>query len=171
MSAGSDDHRQVRGHDIELTINDEAVSATVPAHTTLVELLREELDLTGTTEGCGVGVCGCCTVLVDGQVVASCLELAINANGKEVRTVEGLADTYPAGRLHPLQETFQDHEGFQCGYCTPGMLMSSKALLDEHPDPSREEIKAYLSENLCRCTGYAGIISAVEAAADELGSG
>lgn len=170
MSTGSDtpDYRQVQRHEIELTVNGEPVSAAVPAHTTLVELLREEFNLNGTTEGCGVGVCGCCTVLVDGHVVASCLELAVNADGADVRTVEGLADTYPTGHLHPLQEAFQEHEGFQCGYCTPGMLMSSKALLDENPDPTREEIKTYLSENLCRCTGYAGIIRAVEAAAEEL---
>ena len=149
-------------HEIAFDLDGEHVETTVPAGQTLVELLREDLRRTGTTEGCGVGVCGCCTVLVDGRTVSSCLELAVNVDGATVETVEGLAGE---DGLHPLQEAFQDYEGFQCGYCTPGMLTSAAALLREHPDPSREQITTYLSENLCRCTGYKGIIRAVEAAA------
>ena len=150
--------------EIELTINGEEVQATVPPHRTLVELLRDELDLTGTTEGCGVGVCGCCTVLVDGNPMASCFELAVNADGKEIRTVEGLAALSPGDGLHPLQEAFQEHEGFQCGYCTPGILMSTAAMLADVPDPDEDDIRTYLAENLCRCTGYSQIIESIEAA-------
>lgn len=152
-------------HEITFELNGEEVTQRVRPNRTLVEFLREDLQLRGTTEGCGVGVCGCCTVLVDGEPVSSCIELAINVDGRSVRTVEGLADLSPGDELHPLQEAFQDHEGFQCGYCTPGMLMSSYALLESNPDPSEPEIKAYLSENLCRCTGYASIVRSVQVAA------
>ena len=155
-------------HEIEFKINGEEISMTIPANLTLVELLRQELRLTGTTEGCGVGVCGCCTVLINNKVVASCLELAVNIDGKEVLTIEGLADTYQLSEFHPLQTSFREYEGFQCGYCTPGMLISSKALLDQNPDPSDDDIREFLSENICRCTGYDSIIMAVKSAAKEM---
>lgn len=147
--------------DINVTINGEEHEVTAPPHRTLVELLRDDLDKNGTTEGCGVGVCGSCTVLIDGDMVSSCLELAVNVDGSEVRTVEGLADAHDGDGLHPLQESFQEEESFQCAYCTPGMLMSSAALLEDEPDPSREDIMEYLSENICRCTGYESIINGV----------
>lgn len=155
-------------HEIEFTLNGEAVSAEVAPNATLVEFLRDDLDLKGTTQGCGVGVCGSCTVLVDGDVVASCLELAANVDGREVTTVEGLADLHDGDGLHPLQESFQDCEGFQCGYCTPGMLLTSYALVQDDPDPDRETIETYLSENICRCTGYEGIVDAVSDATASL---
>lgn len=157
-------------HTIEFTLNDEEVSATIPASRTLVEMLRDDLNRTGTTEGCGVGVCGSCTVLVDNRMVSSCLELAVNVHGSDVQTVEGLDNSYPGDEMHPVQEAFQDCEGFQCGYCTPGMLMGASALLEENPDPSREEIKEQLSENLCRCTGYKSILDSVEKAAESYNS-
>lgn len=152
-------------HLVAFTLNGEETTARVPPHRTLVELLREELDLRGTTQGCGVGVCGCCTVLVDGDMVSSCLELAVNVDGAEVWTVEGLADMHDGDGLHPVQEAFQEKEGFQCGYCTPGMLMSAAALLRDVPDPGREDVETYLSENICRCTGYEPIVESVHAAA------
>lgn len=161
MSEHDDAATRSTEHEIEFTLNGETMSAEVAPNTTLVEFLREDLGLNGTTQGCGVGVCGSCTVLVDGDVVASCLELATNVEGREVTTVEGLADLHGGDGLHPLQESFQDHEGFQCGYCTPGMLMTSYALVEEDPDPDREAIEAYLSENICRCTGYESIVESV----------
>lgn len=154
-------------HTIEFTLNGEETTASVPPHRTLVELLREQGSDAGTTQGCGVGVCGSCTVLVDGDMVSSCLELAVNVDGSAVRTVEGLAGMHDGEGLHPLQEAFTDNEGFQCGYCTPGMLMSASALLAAEPDPDREDIETYLSENICRCTGYEPIVESVEAAAED----
>lgn len=154
-------------HEIEFTLNGEDVSTTVAPSTTLVELLRDRLNRTGTTQGCGVGICGSCTVLVDGEVIASCLELAMNIDGSEVLTVEGLADRHEGDGLHPLQESFQDHEGFQCAYCTPGMLISSYAMLQEEPDPDEDDIVTHLSENICRCTGYESIIEAVSEATEQ----
>lgn len=151
---------------IECEINGQTVSRTVRPNRTLVDLLREELDLTGTTEGCGVGVCGCCTVLKDGEPVNSCLELAVNADGTEITTIEGLrAD----GELSPVQQAYKDHEGFQCGYCTPGMIMMTTALFDDNPDPDDAFVREYMSENLCRCTGYASIMDAIDAARAEIG--
>ena len=155
-------------HEIEFKINGEEVSMVIPANLTLSELLRQEMRLTGTTEGCGVGVCGCCTVLINNKVVASCLELAVNIDEKEILTIEGLADTYQHGEFHPLQTSFREYEGFQCGYCTPGMLIASKALLDQNPDPSDDDVREFLSENICRCTGYDSIIMAVKSAAKEM---
>jgi carbon-monoxide dehydrogenase small subunit len=152
--------------EIEFELNGTERSISVQPNTTLVELLREDLGETGTTQGCGVGVCGSCTVLVDGDMVSSCLELAVNVDGTELWTVEGLEDRHPGEGMHPLQEAFQDYEGFQCGYCTPGMLMTALSLLEENPDPSREDIKTHLSENICRCTGYEPIIEAIQAAAE-----
>jgi carbon-monoxide dehydrogenase small subunit len=127
--------------------------------------LREKLNLTGTKEGCGVGDCGACTVIVDGAAYNSCLLLAIRMEGKKIQTIEGLAE---GGDLHPLQKSFVEHGGLQCGYCTPGMILSAKALLDETPDPSEAEIRTAIAGNLCRCTGYKKIVDAIKAAAVEI---
>jgi carbon-monoxide dehydrogenase small subunit len=151
---------------VRLTVNGEPAELNVPSHWRLVDLLRDGLGLTGTKEGCGIGECGACTVLLDGKPVNSCLVLAAQADGREVVTVEGLAD---GDELHPLQEAFIDHDAVQCGFCTPGMLMSAKALLDENPSPSSGDVRRALSGNLCRCTGYTQIVRAVLAAARELG--
>lgn len=147
---------------LRLTVNGEPVEVAFAPHKTLLELLREDLDLPGTKHGCELGECGACAVLVDGQPVLSCLALGLEAEGRAVTTVEGLAHD---ARLHPLQEAFADLGGSQCGYCTPGVLVTAKALLDQQPDPSRAEIAEALSGNLCRCTGYLQIFDAVEAAA------
>jgi carbon-monoxide dehydrogenase small subunit len=147
---------------LTLTVNGEAVDALADDYKTLLEVLREDLGLTGTKHGCELGECGACAVLVDGQPLLSCLVLAVECEGRSVTTVEGLAAD---GQLHPLQECFADLGAAQCGYCTPGILMTAKALLDREPHPSRERIREALSGNLCRCTGYAQIIDAVEAAA------
>ena len=146
-------------------VNDQPVELLVEPHLTLLEVLRDKLFLIGTKEGCSTGDCGACTVLVDGMPVTSCLMLAVEAEGQHVFTVEGLS---PDGELHPLQSAFVREGGLQCGYCTPGILMSSKALLDENPDPSDQEIRAALSGNLCRCTGYDPIVRAVRTAAQEM---
>ncbi len=147
---------------LNLTVNGEPVDALADDYKTLLEVLREDLGLTGTKHGCELGECGACAVLVDGQPLLSCLLLAVECGGRSVTTVEGLA---AGGRLHPLQACFADLGAAQCGYCTPGVLMTAKALLDREPHPSRERIREALSGNLCRCTGYAQIIDAVEAAA------
>src|SRR4030042_4739788 len=145
---------------IKFTINGKIVKVDVPPHWTLLRLLREELGLIGTKEGCGIGECGACTVLVDGIPLHSCLLLAPKIEGKSVETVEGLG-----GRdsLHALQKSFIDHGAVQCGFCTPGILMSSKALIDKNPHPTRGEMKEAISGHLCRCTGYHQIIEAIEA--------
>jgi len=148
-----------------LTVNGEERPAVFPTHHTLLEVLREELALTGTKHGCELGECGTCSVLVDGRPVLSCLVLAAEMEGREIETVEGLQQ---ANELHPLQETFADLGAAQCGYCTPGILMVAKALLEENAEPSREEIVAALAGNLCRCTGYHKIVEAVEWAAAKL---
>jgi carbon-monoxide dehydrogenase small subunit len=150
-------------HSLRFRLNGERVEATVPAERLLIELLRDELGLTGTKLGCGVGVCGACTVLVDGRPMSACLLLAVHLDGTEVRTVEGLAG--PDGVLTPLQEAFIRHGGFQCGICTAGQLMAATALLAERPSPSEREIRRWLMGNLCRCTGYYQIVEAVQAAA------
>ncbi len=147
---------------IELTVNGKRERRDVAPQRTLLELLREDLKLTGTKAYCYSGVCGACTVLLDGAAVSSCSLLAAQADGTEVTTIEGLA---APGVLHPIQQAFVDHFGFQCGYCTPGMVLMAKALLDEVPEPTREDIVRYIGGNICRCTGYAGIIASVEAAA------
>ncbi len=147
---------------LALTVNGEPAEALVDPAKTLLEVLREDLNLTGTKHGCELGECGACAVLVDGQPVLSCLLVAHECAGREVVTVEGLVDD---GRLHPLQECFADLGGSQCGYCTPGILITAKALLDREPNPSRDLIREALSGNLCRCTGYQQIFDAVEAAA------
>jgi aerobic-type carbon monoxide dehydrogenase small subunit (CoxS/CutS family) len=147
---------------IELQVNRRPYLIDVEPGETLLQVLREKLSLTGTKDGCSAGDCGACTVLVDGLAYNSCLLLAIRCQGKQILTVEGLAED---GILHPLQRAFIEHGGFQCGYCTPGMLMSAKALLDENPDPSEQEIRVALAGNLCRCTGYSKVIESVQAAA------
>ena len=148
------------GQTIEFILNGNQVRVEVPAHWTLLRLLREKLGLTGTKEGCGNGECGACTVLLDGTPVHSCLLLVPKVKGRRVQTVEGLGSRE---WLHPLQQSFIDHGAVQCGFCTPGILMSSKALLDQNPHPTREEIKEAISGHLCRCTGYHQIIEAIEA--------
>ncbi len=145
---------------IRFLLNGKEVQVDVPSHWTLLRLLREGLDLTGTKEGCGIGECGACTVLLDGMPVNSCLILAPKVEGRKVETIEGLGSR---DHLHPLQKSFIEHGAIQCGFCTPGMLMSSKALLDRNPRPTRKEIKEAISGNLCRCTGYQQIIEAIEA--------
>jgi carbon-monoxide dehydrogenase small subunit len=147
---------------LSMTINGEAHEALVEGYKTLLEVLREDFQLTGTKHGCELGECGACAVLVDGEPVLSCLTLAIDADGRTISTIEGLAD---GNTLHPLQEAFATLGGAQCGYCTPGILLTASALLARHPHPSRELIAEALSGNLCRCTGYLQIIEAVEAAA------
>ncbi len=144
--------------DIEVNINGEHHDMAVEPQKLLSELLREDLGLTGTKEACGMGDCGACTVLLDGKTVNSCLVLAVDAHGKRVVTVEGLGN---AQGLHPLQRSFIEKGGIQCGFCTPGMLMSAKALLDENPNPSLSEIGEGISGNLCRCTGYQKIMEAI----------
>jgi len=150
---------------LSLTVNGRHHEVAVAPERTLVELLREDLRLTGTKLGCGEGDCGACTVLLDGAPVNACLVLALQAEGREVLTIEGLAE---GDRLHPLQQAFVDHGAVQCGFCTPGMLLSAKALLDRSPKPSQAEIRVGLGGNLCRCTGYQKIVEAVEDAAGRL---
>jgi carbon-monoxide dehydrogenase small subunit len=149
---------------ISLTVNGTKYERDVEPRTLLSDFLRHELELTGTHVGCEHGVCGACTVLFDGEPARSCLTLAVQADGREVSTVESLA---PEGApLTPLQQAFRTHHGLQCGYCTPGFLMTATAFLNEHPNPTRDEIVEALSGNICRCTGYSGIVRAVEAVAE-----
>ena len=143
---------------IELLVNGERHEVEVEPRQTLLEVLRDGLYLTGTKEGCGTGDCGACTVLLDGKPVTSCLVLAVSAEGKVVTTIEGLSEN---GKLHPIQQAFIDHGAVQCGFCTPGMILAAKALLDENPRPSEQDVRAALAGNLCRCTGYTKIIDAV----------
>ncbi len=150
--------------EIRLTVNGKQISLSVPANKRLLDVLREDLGLTGTKEGCAIGECGACTVVMNGQAVHSCLVLAVQADGAEILTVEGLA---PEGELHPLQKSFLEHGAVQCGFCIPGMLMSSYALLQEKSHPDEREIKEAIAGNLCRCTGYKQIIQAVEATVNE----
>jgi len=150
-------------HAIELKVNGEFYEVTVDAHRTLLEVLRENLGLTGTKEGCDLGTCGTCTVLIDGKAELSCLALAIDSQRKEITTIEGLVRD---GKLHPLQQSFVDHGAIQCGFCTSGMVLSAAALLKETPRPTHAEVKTSISGNLCRCTGYAKIIQAVMATAN-----
>lgn len=152
-------------HDIELTVNGTAHELTVDSRTLLVHALREELGYTGTNIGCESTTCGACTVHLDGEAVKSCTVLAVQADGREVGTVEGLADE---GTYAPIQEGFQKEHGLQCGYCTPGMMLAANDLLERNPDPSEEEIREAIEGNLCRCTGYQNIVNAVEFAADEM---
>ena len=144
---------------LAFTINDEHVELEIESHKTLLEVLREDLALTGTKEGCGLGACGACTVLIEGSPALSCLTLALEVKNKYVSTIEGLMI---GDKLDPIQSSFVEHGAIQCGFCTPGMIMSAKALLGQNPRPAREEIKDAISGNLCRCTGYKKIIDAVE---------
>ena len=148
---------------VNFFVNDEPVELYVDANKTMLRVLREELALTGTKEGCGAGECGACTVIVDGKPMNACLVLAPELDGKHITTVEGLARD---GELSPLQRSFVDMAALQCGFCTPGFLMSSTALVNENPHPSREEIIDAISGNLCRCTGYARIVEAIQRVAD-----
>jgi carbon-monoxide dehydrogenase small subunit len=150
---------------VRLQVNGNEVEGMVRPNDTLLDLLRDELGLTGAKQGCGEGDCGACTVLLDGSPVSSCLVLALQAEGSEVLTVEGLADK---DRLHPIQQAFVEIGGVQCGFCTPGMLLTAKSLLDRNPDPDEREIRAAIAGNLCRCTGYQKIVEAISAAAAEL---
>jgi carbon-monoxide dehydrogenase small subunit len=150
---------------VALRVNGEMREATVPPETTLLQLLRVHLNLTGTKLGCDAGDCGACTVIVDGMAVNACLMLAGQADGREVVTIEGLATR---DRLHPLQKAFEDHAALQCGFCGPGAILAAKVLLDENPDPTVAEIRDALAGNLCRCTGYTKMIHAVREAAREL---
>ena len=147
---------------IRLTLNGTSLSREVEDSRLLIEFLREDMKLTGTKESCGVGVCGACTVLLDGKPISSCLALAVHADGCAVTTIEGIAE---GDRLHPLQAAFVVHGGFQCGICTPGQILAAKALLDANPHPTREEIQHWMMGNLCRCTGYYKIIESIAAAA------
>src|ERR671925_2318094 len=150
---------------LQFVLNGEPVEVSFASHKTLLEVLREDLGLTGTKHGCELGECGACAVLLDDRPVLSCLVLGVDCGGRRVTTVEGLAAD---GRLHPLQEAFADLGAAQCGYCTPGFLVTAKALLDEDPHPTRAQIRDALSGNLCRCTGYQQIVEAVEAAIDAI---
>ena len=150
---------------VEIRVNGEKRSADVPPETTLLKFLREYLDLTGAKLGCDVGDCGTCTVIVDNEVVNSCIMLAVKVNNSEVQTIEGLANNQ---QLHPLQEAFEELGALQCGFCGTGMLMMAKKLLDDNPYPTRGEIRDHLAGNLCRCTGYTKIIEAIEEAAKKI---
>ena len=150
---------------IQLSVNGQQVQVSVGGSETLLDCLRNQLGLTGTKKGCDQGDCGACTVLVDGTPVNSCLMLALEADGRDITTIEGLAQE---DGLHPLQEAFISHNAVQCGFCTPGMILTAAALLKENPHPSEREIRHYLQGNLCRCTGYSKIVEAVQAAAQGL---
>lgn len=150
---------------VNVTVNGLAHDVEVPARRMLSDLLRDDLHLTGTKRGCETGICGACSVLVEGEVVKSCLSLAVQARGRNITTVEGLAQN---GLLHPVQQAFMDHGGLQCGYCTPGMMMTACAMLKHNPNPTREEVRHGLNGNLCRCTGYVGIVDSIMAAAEKM---
>lgn len=151
---------------VRITLNGEQLDLSFAPYKTLLEVLREDLGHTGTKHGCELGECGACAVLLDGKPVLSCLVLALECDGREVETVEGLASD---GKLHPLQDAFADLGAAQCGYCTPAILVTAKSLLDQNPNPTRDQIREALSGNLCRCTGYLQIFDAVEAAVIEIG--
>ncbi len=149
---------------ISLTVNDKPVTVDVEPRTLLVELLREKLSLTGTHVGCDTSQCGACVVMVNGQSLKSCSLLAVEADGARVTTIEGLAN----GELHPMQEAFRDHHGLQCGFCTPGVVMSAIDLLQNNPDPSEHDVREWLEGNICRCTGYHNIVKAVQDCAQRM---
>ncbi len=153
---------------VTFTLNGEAVSAEVDSRTLLVEMIRENLGRTGTHVGCDTSQCGACVIHVDGRSVKSCTMLAVQAEGTDVATIEGVAKN---GALHPMQEAFREHHGLQCGFCTPGMIMSALDLVKQNPDPSETEIREWLEGNLCRCTGYHNIVRAVQAGAESMKTG
>ncbi len=150
---------------ISFVLNGEWTEVEIEPHLTLLKVLRDKLELTGTKEGCGMGECGACTVLIDGKSVNSCIFPALEVEGRNVTTIEGLTD--PQGNLHPIQKAFIEHGAIQCGFCTPGMVLSAKALLDENPKPTEEEIRHGIAGNLCRCTGYLQIIEAIKAVSEQ----
>ena len=152
-------------HHVTTTINGEPVEYLCEAQQTMLDVLRDELNLTGSKEGCGSGDCGACTVVIDGNMVCSCLVFAAEAEGRQIATIEGVAE---GSQLHPVQRKFLEHGALQCGFCTPGFIMASKALLDRNPNPSESEVRYWLAGNLCRCTGYDKIVRAVMDAAAEL---
>ena len=143
---------------IELNVNGELYEVAIQQHRTLAEVLREELDLIGTKEACNEGDCGSCTVILDGKTVTACLTLAVEADGRQITTIEGIAD---GSELSPLQQKFIDHGAIQCGFCTPGMIMSASALLEENPNPTEDEVRMGIAGNICRCTGYTKIVEAI----------
>jgi carbon-monoxide dehydrogenase small subunit len=155
---------EIKKRALTLTVNDETYEVITAPHRTLLEVLREDLHFTGAKESCGEGVCGSCTVLVDGRPVRSCLTLAAAVEGKAVTTIEGLAR---GDKLHPVQEAFVNHHAIQCGFCSPGMILTAAALLQENPQPTEEEIRRAIAGNVCRCTGYAKIVEAVRSLAGE----
>lgn len=148
---------------IQLTVNGEVYEVAVEARRTLLQVIRDDIGLTGAKRGCDLGECGACTVLLDGEPVPACLVLAVDAKGKEILTIEGLGE---GTRLHPLQEAFVQHGAVQCGFCTPGVIMSAKALLEDNPSPTEEEVRTAIAGNLCRCTGYVKIVEAILSAAE-----
>ncbi len=150
---------------VTITVNGKPRKFDVKPNTLLLNLVRDEMDLTGTKYGCGIGECGACTVLMDGDAVLACMVLAVDADGREVETIEGISD---GSRLHPIQQAYLDEGAVQCGFCTPGFIMSTKALLAENADPSEPEIREYLNGCLCRCTGYVNIVKAVQSAAAKM---
>lgn len=149
---------------VNMFVNGKPVSLKVKPYARLLDVLREDLGLTGTKEGCGIGECGACTVIVDGETVNTCLTLAASMDGKHITTIEGLTENE---KLHPIQEAFIKHSALQCGFCTPGLIMSAKALLDSNPHPSVEQIKVAISGNLCRCTGYEQVVDAIKEVAEK----
>ena len=151
---------------LSFTLNRELTEVEIEPHLTLLQVLRDKLELTGTKEGCGMGECGACTVLLDGKTINSCIFPALEADGKSVTTIEGLTDGQ--GNLHPIQKAFVEYGAIQCGFCTPGMVLSAKALLDETPKPTEEEIRTGIAGNLCRCTGYLQIIQAIKEVSQKL---
>ena len=150
---------------ITFNLNGESVQVEIEPHLTLLQVLRDKLELIGTKEGCGRGECGACTVLLDGRAINSCIFPAMEADGRNVTTIEGLTDS--RGSLHPIQKAFIEYGAIQCGFCTPGMVLSAKALLDENPKPTEEEIRHGIAGNLCRCTGYLQIVQAIKAASNQ----
>jgi len=150
---------------ISFVLNGESTEVEIEPHLTLLQLLRDGLGLTGTKEGCGMGECGACTVLLDGKTLNSCIFPAMEVDGKSVTTIEGLTDAQ--GNLHPIQKAFIEYGAIQCGFCTPGMVLSAKALLDENPKPTEEEIRDGIAGNLCRCTGYLQIVQAIKAVSNQ----
>jgi carbon-monoxide dehydrogenase small subunit len=155
-------------HEIVLLVNSRAYTLNVESDALLIDVLRDQLGLTGTKKGCGTGDCGACTIIMDGKAVTSCMILAVSAEGKTITTIEGLEQN---GKLHPIQTAFIEHGAIQCGFCTPGMILTAKTLLDSNPNPTEAEIRAGIAGNLCRCTGYTKIVEAIQAAAQAMNGG